>query len=76
MNRDLYEVLHPAQPGELLGPIKIAQVHLILKLERKFPARLDAQLQARLLEELCNTWIEEQLNALEQQRENLKKKNL
>jgi len=72
MNRELYEALHPAQPGELLGPIKIAQVHVILKLERKLPAKLDAQLHARLLEDLCNTWVEERLNALEQQRETLK----
>lgn len=73
MNRELFEVLHPAQPGEILGPLKIAQVHLILKLERRLPAKLDAQLQARLVEELCSNWIEERLNAVEQQRENLKK---
>lgn len=76
MNRELYEVLHSAQPGELLGPFKIAQVHLILKLERKFPAKLDAQLHARLVEDLCNTWIEERLIAMEQQREVLKTANL
>ncbi len=67
LNRELYEILHPAQPGELLGPIKIGQIHLILKLELRLPSKLDAPLSARLLEDLCNTWIEQRLNAMELQ---------
>jgi parvulin-like peptidyl-prolyl isomerase len=73
VNRDLYEILHPATPGELLPPKKIAQFHLLLKLEKKLPAQLDAPLHSRLLEELCDAWVEERLRAIEQHRESLKK---
>lgn len=73
LNRELYEILHPATPGDLLPPKKIAQVHLLLQLEKKLPAQLDAVLHARLLEELCDDWVEERLRAIEQHRESLKK---
>ena len=73
MNRDLYEILHPATPGELLPPKKVAQFYLLLKVEKKLPAQLDEGLHARLLEELCDAWVEERLRAIEQHRENFKK---
>jgi parvulin-like peptidyl-prolyl isomerase len=72
MNRDLYEILYPATPGELMPPKKIAQFHLILRLEKKLPVQLDAALHSRLLEELCDAWVEERLRAIEQHRESLR----
>jgi parvulin-like peptidyl-prolyl isomerase len=70
---DLYEILHSAALGELLTPRKIAQFHLILRLEQKIPAQLDAALHSRLLEELCDAWVNERLHAGGPQRENAKK---
>lgn len=73
LNRELHEILRPAAPGELLPPRKLARFHLLLQLEKMIPAQLDAELHVRLLEELCDAWVDERLRAVEQHRESLKK---
>jgi parvulin-like peptidyl-prolyl isomerase len=72
INSELYEILYPATPGELLPPKKVAQFHLLLQLEKKMPVQLDAALHARLLEELCDAWVDARLRAIEKHRESQK----
>jgi parvulin-like peptidyl-prolyl isomerase len=63
-------VLHPAmaqmlsscQPQQVLPPTRIAEWFVIVQLEKFIPAQLDEQMKVRLLNELFETWIQEQRN--------------
>jgi len=67
------EVGHPelkgrlakANEGDLIGPFAIGDVHVLLRLETRITTRLDEELQAQLLQELYNAWLDRQLDSLE-----------
>lgn len=55
------EMLLTAEPGKLLPPTRIGEWIVILRLEKYLAAQLDDQMKQRLLNELFNTWLNEQL---------------
>ena len=61
----LAQMLHRSQPGQLLSPKKIEDSWVIVRLEKYLPARLDKAMSERLLNELCDRWIEKQLTAID-----------
>lgn len=59
MHSVLAESLKTAREGELLSPFPVGSWHLVVRLEKRIPAVLDAQLRAALLEELATKQMEE-----------------
>jgi parvulin-like peptidyl-prolyl isomerase len=57
----LAQMLHRSQPGQLLPPRQIEEHWVIVRLEKYFPARLDAAMGEKLLNELCDRWLQKQL---------------
>ena len=57
----LAQLLTVSQPGQLCAPMRLGEWFIIVRLEKFFPAQLDEPMRQRLLNELFNTWIQEQL---------------
>ena len=51
--------LRSAREGELLAPFSISNWHLVVRLEKRIPTVLDAQLRAGILDELATRRMEE-----------------
>lgn len=60
----LAQMLSVSQPGQLWPPTRIGEWMVIVRLERFIPAQMDDNMRHRLLNELFNTWLEEQLGHL------------
>lgn len=60
----LGRVLSISQPGQLWPPMQFGGWVVILRLERLIPARLDQPMCQRLLNELFEVWLQEQLSQL------------
>ena len=60
----LAQLLSASKPGQLLPPIRIENVWVIVQPEKFLPAQLDAAMRQRLLDELFENWLKEQLNQL------------
>jgi len=58
---DIAQKLLTAQPGEVLPPTRIGEWIVILRLEKHITAQLDQNLRRRLLDELFNQWLNEQI---------------
>ncbi|AKG19990.1 peptidylprolyl isomerase [Calothrix sp. 336/3] len=64
--------LHPAlakqlqvsKPGQLWHPTNLGEHFLIIRLEKLLPAQLDKFMRQRLLRELFETWLKEQVEKL------------
>ena len=54
------QMLSSSQPGQILPPTRIADWFVILRLEKFIPAQLDEFMKVRLLNELFETWLQEQ----------------
>jgi parvulin-like peptidyl-prolyl isomerase len=52
------------KPGQLAPPLQVADWFVVVRLDKYFPAQLDKQMRERLIEELYNRWIQQQLNQL------------
>lgn len=50
--------------GALLGPKKIGQFHVIVRVLEVHESSLDSKTRQRLLEELLNQWVEQQMSAM------------
>ena len=50
--------------GTLLGPKKIGQFHVIVRILEVQEASLDQRISQRLLDELLNQWVEQQMAAM------------
>ena len=61
----LAQMLHRSQPGQLLPPKQIEDSWVIVRLEKYLPAKLDCAMRARLLDELCDRWVEKQVKAID-----------
>ncbi len=61
----LAQMLHRSQPGQLLPPRQIEDHWVIVRLEQYFSARLDQVMRERLLNELCDRWLEKQLATID-----------
>lgn len=58
------KVLSISQPGQLWGPLRLEDWFVIIRLEKFFPAKLDESMRDRLVNELFETWLQEQLHQL------------
>ncbi|BAZ51044.1 hypothetical protein NIES4103_36670 [Nostoc sp. NIES-4103] len=56
----MVQLLTSSQPNQVLPPTRIAEWFVILRLEKFIPAQLDEPMKARLLNELFETWVQEQ----------------
>jgi parvulin-like peptidyl-prolyl isomerase len=57
-------ILSISQPGQLWPPTRVGEWFVIVRLEKFFPARLDEPTRLRLLDELFNAWLIEQVKAV------------
>ena len=55
------QILMTSQPGKVLPPTRIGEWLVILRLEKYLAAQLDGAMRQRLLDELFNNWLNEQL---------------
>ena len=62
---ELNSRLAKANEGDLIGPFPIGDMHVLLRLDRRITTRLDERLQAQLLQELYDAWLDRQLSSLE-----------
>ncbi|MBE9166119.1 peptidylprolyl isomerase [Pleurocapsales cyanobacterium LEGE 06147] len=60
------QILSTSQPGQLCPPVRIEEWIVIVRLEKLFSAQLDRRLRRRLLDELFQNWLFEQLDRLTQ----------
>ncbi|MEP0869834.1 peptidylprolyl isomerase [Trichocoleus desertorum AS-A10] len=60
----LAKVLAMSQPGQLWPPTQLGEWVVIVRLEKFIPAQLDEPMRQRLLNELFNNWLQEQLNQI------------
>jgi parvulin-like peptidyl-prolyl isomerase len=60
----LAKVLTISKPEQLWAPIKLGQWWVIIRLEKFIPAQLDEPMRQRLLDELFQNWLQEQLENL------------
>jgi parvulin-like peptidyl-prolyl isomerase len=63
-NPALARMLSVSQPGQLWPPTPLGNWFVIVRLEKFLPAQLDEPMQRQLLDELFNTWLKEQLQAV------------
>jgi hypothetical protein len=57
----LAQKLAASQPGQLLAPTRLGEWFVIVRLEKFMPAQLDDIMRQRMLSELYESWITEQL---------------
>jgi parvulin-like peptidyl-prolyl isomerase len=56
--------LRSLKPGQLSPPLQIANWFVLLRLEKYFPAQLDRKMRIRLIDELCDSYIQIQLDKI------------
>ncbi len=61
----LAKVLTVSQPEQLWAPIQLGQWWVVIRLEKFIPAQLDETMRQRLLDELFQSWLQEQLDTLD-----------
>jgi parvulin-like peptidyl-prolyl isomerase len=61
----LAKVLTVSQPKQLWAPMQLGQWWVVIRLEKFIPAQLDETMRQRLLDELFQSWIQEQLDTLD-----------
>lgn len=55
------KLLSVSQPGQLWSPRPLAEWTVIIRLEKFMPAQLDDSMRRHLIDELFETWLQEQL---------------
>jgi parvulin-like peptidyl-prolyl isomerase len=60
----LARVLSISQPGQLWPPTRVGDWFVVVRLEKFLPAKLDDATRQRLLDELFNTWLIEQVQTV------------
>ena len=60
----LAQLLRVSQPGKLSPPMHLGEWLVIIRLEKLIGAQLDEAMRIRLLNELFNTWLQEQITQL------------
>lgn len=61
----LAKVLTVSQPEQLWAPIQLGPWWVVIRLEKFIPAQLDETMRQRLLDELFQSWLQEQLDTLD-----------
>ncbi len=59
----LGRMLSISQPGQLWPPTRVGEWFVVVRLDKFLPARLDDPTRQRLVDELFNTWLAEQVQA-------------
>jgi len=54
-------ILSTSQPGQLSAPVRVGEWNVVLRLEKLVAAQLDGPTRQRLLNEMFQTWLEEQI---------------
>jgi parvulin-like peptidyl-prolyl isomerase len=54
-------LLSVSKPGQIWPPKRIGEWYVVIRLEKFFPAQLDEPTKARLLDEMFQTWMREQV---------------
>ena len=62
---ELKRRLAQANEGDLIGPFKVGEMHVLLRLDTRITTRLDERMQVQILQELYAAWLDRQLQALE-----------
>lgn len=60
----LAHLLRSSQPGEMHYPIRVGEWFVIARLEKFLPVQFDQAMRQRLLQELFERWLQEQLSQL------------
>jgi parvulin-like peptidyl-prolyl isomerase len=64
----LVQILSISKPGQLWSPVRLGDWFVIVRLEKNIPAQLDENMRQRLLNEVFEIWLSEQIQvAMEQQ---------
>lgn len=64
LHPNLARLLHVSQPGQLWSPRPLGEWLVIVRLEKLIPAQLNEFMRQRLLRELFEAWLQEQLGQL------------
>ena len=59
----LARMLSISQPGQLWPPTRVGEWFVVVRLEKFLPAKLDDSTRQRMLDELYNTWLTDQVKA-------------
>lgn len=60
----LASMLSISQPGQVWHPKRIGEWYVVIRLEKFLPAQLDDAMRQRLLDELFQQWLKEQMQTL------------
>ena len=58
------KVLSISRPGQLWPPTRLEEWSMIIRLEKLLPAELDEQMRRRLIDELFDNWLKQQMQQL------------
>jgi hypothetical protein len=64
LSAGLVSLVAGASPGDLLGPKKLGHFHCVVRVMEITEAALDARTRTRLLDELLNQWVEQQMASM------------
>lgn len=64
LNPSLAKILSISKPGQLWSPTRIEEWFAIVRLEKFLPASLDEVMRQRLLNEMFETWLQDQISKL------------
>lgn len=64
LNPSLAKILRVSKPGQLWSPTRIEEWFAIVRLEKFLPASLDEAMRQRLLNEMFETWLQDQISKL------------
>ena len=64
LNPSLAKILRVSKPGQLWSPTRIEEWFAIVRLEKFLPASLDEVMRQRLLNEMFETWLQDQISKL------------
>ncbi len=73
---NIARVLAVSKPGQLWAPNHIEGYFIIVRLEKLLPARLDDVMRRKLLDELFDYWVDEQVKVICDRNNNLGQVNL
>lgn len=65
LNPTLAKILSISKPGQLWPPTRLEEWFVIVRLEKFLPAQLDEQMRSRLMNEMFEIWLREQIQQLE-----------
>lgn len=65
INPTLAKILSLSQPGQLWHPTRLEEWFVLVRLEKFLPAKLDELMRYRLINEMFEIWLKEQMQSLQ-----------